>query len=913
MPSRNALRALRHLALAGSNGIDLCSTATLTYDTAHRVRLAEQNIGNKRNLKTSAPKYDATSSAQRLSVIMKAPDTTEFAGLDSAEQNSSLEAKNEPEARSVPKRQLHSPLGMRPNKESESLEDSVEDNGSDQSEDTLADALDQELKEASTDALFDLEEEIRALVKQDQEVKATGMFLQRFHMRRRDDVLHPVKQLARALFAVNCTKGNVFVARALFERIQAVSEDQDLWVMMMHLLAKKGHVESVGALYEKYQTRYTVPSHLLEVVLRCLLESRRLTIAKRLFYARIEDDREGGLCGVYLDGLWRKTRSQELVAAEFRAILARLATIDRRPTEKIFNPLIKAYIEAGSFEDAETVVSDMSRRFGLQPGCRSLGLVAYCRALLCDWDGVMTTLREIHLLGFSKDKTTFAHAFDRVFLEYYPTHSGPEIYKFLTTCIKDFNIVPDKLLHQHIIEALIERGDSDMVGDITRMAEDNQWNSGLDQAELLRILDGRQLNARHTPVGVWRMMQAAKAHYGKVATSRRLMGVGAESYRTRADRANVQPIHRMAEKTYTEAVKDLVSKQSINFYVPLMKRMEQQIHAGNFDHALKSFRFAERNGFAFVPVHIKLAAIAAILEHGKAGVAEARLIIKAHCPYWTKSQGMELTPNFPRYAPIFFQQILQFGGPGPFPAPVLKLALFEFYQLCEDTPTFTVKNHAVVSLARGLIAQDHAPSAVKLLRAVYLSKWRKTHGFDHVQLKMLLRAYAVLGDAKGVWWCLMTVLARPEPVNIDFANEVELQLPQLERTLGQPNPDGSPSSSLSILKRIINAMWRKYYGDAPFANARFDPERKKESRARVLTRSKEDQAALPEMSVEEMIKSFDEEMEMDFLVGRRHFDRAAILKWWNEPWVVRQSRVLPEYVEYPAAPGFDPTREVWQD
>ncbi|KAJ5596967.1 hypothetical protein N7450_003425 [Penicillium hetheringtonii] len=83
VPSRNALRVLRQLALAGSTVGGFCTVGVVTYDVHRRVRVAEQIIENKRTLRTSAPNYDATASAKRLAMMMEAAEAGEFLGLDS--------------------------------------------------------------------------------------------------------------------------------------------------------------------------------------------------------------------------------------------------------------------------------------------------------------------------------------------------------------------------------------------------------------------------------------------------------------------------------------------------------------------------------------------------------------------------------------------------------------------------------------------------------------------------------------------------------------------------------------------------------------------------------------------------------------------------------------------------------------
>ncbi|KAJ6002091.1 hypothetical protein N7522_007318 [Penicillium canescens] len=83
VPSRNALRVLRQLALAGSTVGGFCAVAAFTYDVHRRIRIAEKIIENKRTIHTTAPNYDATSAAKRLAVMVEAAEAGEFMGIES--------------------------------------------------------------------------------------------------------------------------------------------------------------------------------------------------------------------------------------------------------------------------------------------------------------------------------------------------------------------------------------------------------------------------------------------------------------------------------------------------------------------------------------------------------------------------------------------------------------------------------------------------------------------------------------------------------------------------------------------------------------------------------------------------------------------------------------------------------------
>jgi hypothetical protein len=913
VPSRNALRVLRQLAFAGSTVGSFCGVAVITYDVHRRVRVAEQIIENKRTLHTSAPNYDATASAQRLAVMMEAAEAGEFMGLASLKNKKAVPTGDKEEALneqtlvkpSPPQAARPTPRWFQPGPSSTSMPP-VSDSATEmrlRAENRLA--LAREAREADIARAAGespLEDRIRDLIQEDREIEAAQFFMDNVPAGEGVTISMDRRDLLRRLFAANCMKGNIFIARSLFRHMEKLSElDSEIWSTMMHLLAKEGHVESVGAIYEKHHTRLTVPPHLLEVIIRSLLESRRLTLAKSLFYARIKHDDNGGLCGAYLDGLWRKTRKLELLKTEFNKILTALAELNRGPTEKVFNPLVKAYIEAGAFEEAEALVTAMPSEFNVKPGCRTLGLVLYGKALQCNWEGVMNGLREMHELGFTQDKKSFAVVFDRVFLEYYPTQPGPQIFDFLMTCINEFKIRPDKILHRHILEAVVERCDSSCVRAINEMADERKWNSGVDQYELVRILEARRVSMQDTPVGIWRMLQAAKQQYGSVATNRRLMGTDADKFSLRDN--VLQPIHSDADRTFPESMKNLVNSRSMNTYMSLAKRQEHHIHAGNFTKAISAFRQASKSGHPIKPIHLQLAVISILLDGGMSGLKDAQKLIKSEWPYWSRVPKTQFTPRFPRFVPIFFQQILQVERAQTPESTLFHMALFEFYKICEHTPMFNVKHHLSVSIARRLIREGQSESAVGVLTAVYMSKWRRSHGFDQVQLKILMRAYAMTGHIRGVWWCMMTSLSRQEPVLDDFLVEVKRLMPLLNKRYSQREPESLERRNMVKLEFIKDRLEDKAAG-RPYWKGQVVsvcPEKKQKRRALVPTETGRLYDRLPSAPISKMVEMFDEEMEMDYLQKRTQVGFYKLQTSWDENRMVTQSLVQPEEADYPAS------------
>jgi pentatricopeptide repeat protein len=909
VPSRNALRVLRQLALAGTTVGGVCAVAACTYDVHRRIRIAETIIENKRLLHTTAPNYDATSAAKRLAVMVEAAEAGEFMGIESLKTSkrkavsgpeelgsNTAEIGRDPYPKPKPMITLAKSLSIQKESWSDQAKllpkQNMDKPSLARNNEILAlEAI--QAKHAQTEGKNPLETELRLLMNKDLEITAANLFLGATNK------LEPIswqrRQLAYHIFTANCIKGNIFVARALFNRISKISVvSEGMWTTLMHLLAKEGHIDSVGDLYGRFCFKFAVPTHLLEVILRCLIESKRLEEAKHLFHLRFKNDHNCGLCGAYLDGLWRKTRSIELLNAEFVRILENLESLGRKPTEKLFNPMIKALIESGRSEKAEGLVQDMPTKYDVQPGSRAVGLIVYSRALKCEWNRVMDGLYAMHDAGFTKQKKEFALVFDRVFLEYYPAHTGKQTFDLLITCINEFEMVPDRVLHRHMIEAMIEKGTEEMLEAITWIANEREWNTGIDDEQIANILRSRRLAMTGSPIGLWRTMQAAKDRQASTSSSQRILGTSFEDWTVRGEK--IAPIHNPAEDSFPEAVSDWVKSKDANSYVPLHERMVHQLNAGRPYDALEAYQQANNAGHVIKPLHLSLAVIASILS-GPQGLDNARRMITSQWNYLKKVPTLRHRSRFTPWLPIFFQRVAQVDPRSVGRVGLIKMAIFEYYMICNNTPGLKVRHLCVTSTSQYLLRNGRSPElVVELLTAIYQSRWRISHGFDQVLLKLLLRAFAQLCNLKGVWWCIMTVLSRSEEIKSEFVAEAISQMSTLDNALA--NARGNTTQQLWTLHKALEVLQAKARGDAYWADLNVDHGWKKLRRSQ-LTRPKKKDPFLPTAPLKELIPKFDEEWELDLLLKRTQFNAAENKKWWAERNLSNCHTVEPEDPEYP--------------
>ncbi|PWY72917.1 hypothetical protein BO70DRAFT_364698 [Aspergillus heteromorphus CBS 117.55] len=913
VPSRNALRALRRLAFAGSTVGGFCTVAALTYEAHRRVRIAERIVENKRALQTSAPRYDAKSAAKRLARMMEVAEAGEFMGLDSLRE----EDRTRREGRTRRAEEPDIPLGdwssdrqqlqdhrspaqaeMYANAPSPlSFVDSLRPGPIPQNHVPNAftppptlprsmDALERSksllaLKDTSTnnDGLVEagntpqeqlsVSERMQQLLDEGKALDAAHLFLES-HPATLRGISSDKREVAVKAFYLNCKQGNVMAAKNVFERLEEVDKiSHGMWKVLLFALAKKGCIENVGTIFTRYMHQFKIPAEILDIVLRCLLESHRLTTAKWVLLRNLDVDRGCGLCGVYLTGLWKKTRSIELMNGQFKKLLTILPRLGKQVTDKLFNPVIKAYVDFGRLADAEALALEMTTTYGIPLRCRTKGLLVFGKALACDWEGVRAGLQEMHELKLTKRVRDFTPVFDRIFLQYWVSHSAADISDFIHRYIEQFEIVPDKVLYKHILEALVEKGDNAMVDDFLRLARERGWPKFINEEEFLETLRARRHALEDSPVGFWQMLQAARLQHGQVASSQHILGFDQQSFPS--PQVNLMPYTQSPLAWYERTMQPMTPSKPVDQYQKLHKQMSHYMHVGKLVEALKCYQNAKNAKFHVKQLHVELAVICTLLEHG---LDAARALIDAD---WRHIR------DFIRFFPQFFRQIMEVDSASE--GELIKLAVLRFYELCWSNKKMTVKHHITVATSRRLIVVQKPELAIDLLTAVYMSRYQRSLSFDGVCMKMFLRAFSATDNLPGIRWCILTGLARGSAINSEFVNEARRVVGALER---QPTPESTKpkdaarqAKKVAYLTHVTDLLARKCAGDTEMWQLKADSKIKRDGR-RLLKRPLDERHLYNTAQVPQTIARWDEEYELETVLGRIDIDPKSIVIRWSE-------------------------------
>ncbi|EEP79395.1 predicted protein [Uncinocarpus reesii 1704] len=815
LPSRGALRVLRRLALAGSTVGAIggaCTVATISYEVNRRVQLVENLVENKRSLKTTCPNYDSAARGAMVAKMMEAAEAGEFLGIDSMRQKQEGEVKQNAEdgrtlsgpagkGPSEPKttdpnafrrrlealtwmQSLHGPWNIR----QPALRPSTRKYNRNADDTNLTNLL-TELQSKDDGAVDstpplpsyrlryrDSQEENAALAEklllQGKPIEASQRFL-RAYPTATPTLPEEARQLCIKLFEDNLRADNVHLAYRLFRWMGFASIiSQQAWESLILGLAKKWNLEMMATIYTDHADRFKLPKSLRYSVLRSLTDSFRLEEAKNMVFRFLKEDEQCSLSAVYLGRLWKKSRNVELVKAQFDAIVAELQDNEMPVSRVLYNALLEAYVESGQDELADDLVDRMKSKYNYSLPIRTLGLLAYGRALKSDWEGVERLFDEIQKTEPQHNSKWFAKIFDRVFLEYFLGNSASNIRNFLFHAIEKYNLVPDNVLFEHIIQAYIQKGDPTMMIELIEVAQAKAWPIVMKRGRFLDLLRLQRAKCGKANVGLWQMFR----RFGRFSVSQRILGFNKNDF----SENGILKLPRKEEPSIWSRKPD--AQRDFHQFPALYQQMIHCMHVGSMDKAIELFKEAKMLGKVMRELDIDLALTATIIHNGSLEEAKSILAEEKNSFPWIDKSSM----------PQFFQRLLSTNNASE--SEALTMAILNFYKILERQ-VFPMKHHITISTCSNLIRRGRTKNALRLIRAVNRSKFGGTTPFDSVGVLMIAKASSIVGNLAGVRWAILTALNRDSAVSKDFVAEIYQTIDRFKSR--SPEPLGSNSDAYS--------------------------------------------------------------------------------------------------------------------
>ncbi|TPX23592.1 hypothetical protein DIZ76_012926 [Coccidioides immitis] len=841
LPSRGALHVLRRLALAGSTVGAIgsaCTVATISYEVNRRVQLAENLVENKRSLKTTCPNYDSTARGAMVAKMMEAAEAGEFVGMDSFRQKGVSEVNrdqsdkrtlgelnmrnsselNDPESKGTRRRRgeealawmqsLHEPwntrlYGPRPTtrRSNSNVDDASFTNllAELQSKNAARNRPEHGAEDIPASLpLYNLRYHDNAadnailaekLLLQGKPVEAAQRFL-RAYPTASPNLPEEAKQLCVRLFNGNLDAENVHLAHRLFRWMDPAHViSQEAWESLIAALAKKWNLESIATLYTDHADQFELSKPLRYSVLRSLTDSFRLEEARTMIFRFLKDDSECTLCAVYLGKLWKKTRNAELVEAQFKAILSSFEENNMQVSKILFNALLEAYVESGKDEHADELVENMKSKYNFSLPARTLGLLAYGRALKSDWDGVESYFEEIHKLDGHPDGKWFAKIFDRVFLEYFLGNSASNIRDFVLRAIEKYDLVPDKVLFEHIVQAYIQKGSPKMVLELIDVAESRSWPVMMKRDRFIDLLRIQRQNCGKANVGLWQMFR----RFGRFSTSQRILGYNKDYFPTGK---SFDSLGKTAPTVWSRKLNSKLPSRDFNHFPALYQQMIHCMHVGSMDKAIELYNEAKMLGKVMGELDIDLALTATIVHHGSFEQAKSILAEEKDSFPWIDKSSM----------PPFFQKLLTAGSTSE--AEALTMAILNFYRILERQ-VLPIKHHVTVSTCSNLIRRRRTKNALRLIRAVNRSKFGGTSPFDSVAVLMIAKASSIIGNLAGIRWAILTALKRDSALSKDLVAEIHQTIERFKSRSPVASLSGDYGQEVKYLEDLAEILNQK--------------------------------------------------------------------------------------------------------
>ncbi|KAK2749814.1 hypothetical protein FQN57_005228 [Myotisia sp. PD_48] len=874
VPSRAALRILRRLALAGTTAGaigSVCTVATLTYEVNRRVQVAEHMVEQKRNLESLCPNYSATGGGAAVERMMEAAEAGQFFGLDSMKPKpvpSRNPSQNTDTLRPSYSDDLtykqFSPRNselIRPNNNSfapplsQIARQICTDNVSDPKR---VEQQDVQVQEKQTEYLT-WESKIQSLLEQDKPVQAAQHF-SRPDIYIPDDAAETVKSLSSKIFHANLKARHTSVAVGIFNWIEKNAEvTQNTWEALLTSLGSvKRSPESLSILYLRYADRFELPSTLNDIILRALIDSYRLGEAKTFIFDNVKNDSTCSLSAIYLEGLFSKTQNADLVETQMKKLISSLLEHQIPLMGKLFDPLLKSYVESGSDEKAQQLVTEIKSVHGLEPGMRALGLLAFGKALKTDWRGVEDSLQEIHDLGLTKSEPrNFAKVFDRIFLEYFLGNTGESIRNFVFDAIEKYELEMDDILFEHVITAFIQKGTSAMVNELVSLAKEKKWKLRFNEARFLQLLRDQRLSCEKNATGLWQMFRASQTKYGRAGASRRVLNWDKDEF-------PLEEVYTMpwtGEPTkWSEKNSLLPSKgKKVDSFTSLRKRMIHCINVGRMGDAVDLFREAMTAGKVLKPIHIELAVVASMIQSGATTGAQAILE--------NSSQEFQTSRVGRSYRQVFELRSTE---------KCIKFAVLKFYRILAEN-LLPVTHRMAFAGSSMMLQQGMVGATLRLFRAVNKCKHAAATPFDGPALVLITRTSWLGKNLKGVRWALITALHRSSAaLNQDILVEVYRVIESLKSEVENPSknpqylangwtPD-SLSHDIEYLEHLVQLLETE---NAKLGNNNKKKKRRVSDKADTLSPLVSASPLQTESDLTATISNWEERTEFEKVCGKR--------------------------------------------
>jgi pentatricopeptide repeat protein len=426
---------------------------------------------------------------------------------------------------------------------------------------------------------------------------------------------------------------------------------------------------------------------------------------------------------------WKSTRNLDVTERLFKQILTLCpSTAVTHHTQDQFNAVIKACVEAGDLEKAETYTTQMIHEYNLAITPFSMANFMLAKAVEGDWMQVEKLLQDLQAHAQNSGRPTEVEAgiFDSVYNRYCEQHTVAESIAFVTRILGLFDLRPSGSMCRRTTDLLITAEDIQGLED---------WCRFTSQHERLPELSSEAISQLMHRIAPNNSLKFREALQTEEVLANVLKNVDNPSdFATHLEEIYDEEEEKLQTRRLREPLQ--TTGQQEDFRSRAQQNILRSLAQHDYDGAIRAYWTSSTDGLPAQPINLTLA-VKAMLMSDEYTAADIQQLIQS-----AQDAGLDVG----RTEEVLFLQSLVENRLTEAEAHDV---VFSHYRT-QDESHRKVAHYVTLAVTRNLFLQGANDAARKLLRDVQRSQWGRSKPFKISEMTLMLRILIKMGDFRGV-------------------------------------------------------------------------------------------------------------------------------------------------------------------
>ncbi|KAI9731137.1 MAG: hypothetical protein M1834_005330 [Cirrosporium novae-zelandiae] len=451
----------------------------------------------------------------------------------------------------------------------------------------------------------------------------------------------------------------------------------------------------------------------------------------------------------FLSALFKASQSLQLINGHFEKI--REWENGTFMACELLVVMAQASIDSGRYAEVEKYIQ-LAKTYGIE---ESLGMhmtKLFSFAVREKWNIVESELRDLGVNRKKGSNKSVQMGFHKILVEYRNQHTYQEILGFFHRSIKSHQIVPDRLISQELILILVENGELDGVEQWLQYIKDR----GLENPMTILFVDRliRRFSSNNSVTDTSLEKLSYFFSYGFSEDNDSARSYIAEKFKEHAARRKLSKSLSPTQRRKLTAVKVKKKYNRLRYRMTppdlILRRILTAMANNRPGKAVKAFKRAKNRNMKLTGDHLEFA-VRASLRYRQDIEESIQLITEA------RNVGI---PSDTAIIALLVRTVNNAIRRSSYSQQLREDARNKIFKLYEflaqhDLP---IKHYVVVSIAARYIAQKRkGAAAIGILADIANSKWANDSFFSIETLTVFIKGYAIIGDLEGLQWTLKMV------------------------------------------------------------------------------------------------------------------------------------------------------------